>query len=108
VLFGISKSAAGRVVDHLGPSLALSPVTRRHPHDTVLIVDGTLVPTHDRSMSAFSKNYRSTLHMPRRSPGVIPLTAPFGRPPSTTGLDFFSRSSAQVRVFLVGFLRGWL
>jgi hypothetical protein len=29
-LFGISKSAAGRVVDHLAPLLALAPVVRRH------------------------------------------------------------------------------
>ncbi len=35
LLFGISKSAANRVVDHL----ALSPVTREHGPDTVLIVD---------------------------------------------------------------------
>ena len=28
LLFGISKSAANRVVDHLAPLLALSPVTR--------------------------------------------------------------------------------
>jgi hypothetical protein len=30
LLFGISKSAAGRVVDHLAPLLALAPVTRKH------------------------------------------------------------------------------
>ncbi|GLX48861.1 hypothetical protein Shyhy01_18110 [Streptomyces hygroscopicus subsp. hygroscopicus] len=41
-LFGISKSAADRIVDHLGPSLALQP-RRRFRKDTVLIVDGTLV-----------------------------------------------------------------
>jgi hypothetical protein len=45
LLFGISKSAANRVVDHLAPLLALAPVTRKHSPDTVLIVDGTLVPT---------------------------------------------------------------
>lgn len=58
MLFGISKSAAGRVVDNLAPFLALSPVTRRHGPDTVLIVDGTLVPTHDRvaSLAASAKN----------------------------------------------------
>jgi hypothetical protein len=35
-VFGVSKSAAGRVVDHLGPYLAVSPVRRRHRRDTVL------------------------------------------------------------------------
>ena len=57
-LFGISKSAAGRVVDHLAPHLTLAPVRRKHSPDTVVIVDGTLVPVHDRSVSASSKNYR--------------------------------------------------
>jgi DDE superfamily endonuclease/Helix-turn-helix of DDE superfamily endonuclease len=62
-LFGISKSAAGRVVDHLAPHLTLSPVRRKHGPDTVLIVDGTLVPVHDRSVSASSKNYRYSVNM---------------------------------------------
>lgn len=61
-LFGISKSAADRVVDHLGPLLALQP-RKRFSTDTVLIVDGTLVPTRDRSIAEQSKNYRySTAH----------------------------------------------
>lgn len=61
-LFGVSKSAADRIVDHLGPALALEP-RRRFRKDTVLIVDGTLVPTRDHSVAAQSKNYRySTNH----------------------------------------------
>jgi hypothetical protein len=61
-LFGISKSAADRIVDHLGPALALQP-RRRYRTDTVLIVDGTLVPTRDRTVAASSKNYHhSTNH----------------------------------------------
>lgn len=63
VLFDISKSAAGRVVDHLSPYLALSPVKRRHQPETVLIVDGTPVPTHDRGTSASSKNYRYSTNL---------------------------------------------
>ena len=36
LLFGVSKSAADRVVDHLGPLLALHPTgRRRHSPDTV-------------------------------------------------------------------------
>jgi hypothetical protein len=62
-LFGVSKSAAGRIVDHLAPHLVLEPQTRRHRPDTVLIVDGTLVPTHDRDMSARSKNYRYSANL---------------------------------------------
>ncbi len=61
-LFGISKSAADRVIDRLGPLLALQP-RRRFRKDTVLIVDGTLVPTRDHSVAEQSKNYRySTNH----------------------------------------------
>lgn len=39
LLFGVSKSAADRVIDHLGPKLALQP-RRRFRKDAVLIVDG--------------------------------------------------------------------
>ncbi|WP_447035552.1 transposase [Streptomyces sp. DSM 118878] len=61
-LFGISKSAADRIIDHLGPSLALRPC-KRFRKDTVLIVDGTLVPTRDHTIAEQSRNYRhSTNH----------------------------------------------
>jgi hypothetical protein len=61
-LFGVSKSAADRIISHLGPLLALKP-RRRCRHGTVLIVDGTLVPTRDHSVAERSKNYRySTNH----------------------------------------------
>ncbi|MFE7707811.1 transposase [Streptomyces sp. NPDC057486] len=61
-LFGISKSAADRIIDHIGPKLALQPRQRFH-QGTVLIVDGTLVPTRDHSVAEQSKNYRySTNH----------------------------------------------
>ncbi|MGA5266966.1 transposase [Streptomyces lydicamycinicus] len=61
-LFGVSKSAAGRIIDHLGPLLALQ--TRKRFRDgTVLIADGTLVPTRDHTVAEQSKNYRySTNH----------------------------------------------
>ncbi|MFC3586157.1 transposase family protein, partial [Streptantibioticus rubrisoli] len=51
LLFGASKSAVERIVDHLGPSLALKP-HKRFRRDAVLIVDGTLVPTRDHSIAA--------------------------------------------------------
>ncbi|WP_438493979.1 transposase [Streptomyces asiaticus] len=61
-LFGVSKSAADQVIDHLGPLLALWP-RQRFAKDAVLIVDGTLVPTRDHKMAEQSKNYRySTNH----------------------------------------------
>lgn len=61
-LFGVSKSAADRIVDRFGPVLALQS-RRRFRKITVFIVDGTLVPTRDRTVAASSKNYRySTNH----------------------------------------------
>ncbi|MFD9605183.1 transposase [Streptomyces sp. NPDC059970] len=61
-LFGISKSSADRIIDHLGPMLALQP-RKRFRKDTLLIVDGTLVPTRDHTVAEQSKNYRySTAH----------------------------------------------
>jgi hypothetical protein len=61
-LFGVSKSAADRIIDHTAPLLALQP-RRRFGKDTVLIVDGTLVPTRDHTVAEKSKNYHySTNH----------------------------------------------
>ncbi|MGW2479467.1 transposase [Streptomyces sp. NPDC001571] len=61
-LFGVSKSAADRIIDHLGPLLALQP-RKRFRKDAVLIVDGTLEPTRDHTIAEQSKNYRySTNH----------------------------------------------
>ncbi|MFJ5707645.1 transposase [Streptomyces sp. NPDC093105] len=61
-LFGVSKSTAGRVINHLGPLLVLRP-RERFAKDTVLIVDGPLVPTRDHTIAERSKNYRySTNH----------------------------------------------
>ncbi|WP_435125642.1 transposase [Actinacidiphila sp. bgisy144] len=61
-LFGVSKSTADRNIDHLGPMLALQP-RKQFAKDTVLIVDGALVPTRDHAIAERSKNYRySTNH----------------------------------------------
>jgi hypothetical protein len=53
-LFGISKSAAGRIIDHLAPALAQQR-RKRFRRGTVLIVDGTLVPTRDHAVADRSK-----------------------------------------------------
>ncbi|MEV0113665.1 transposase [Streptomyces sp. NPDC050844] len=61
-LFGVSKSAADRIIVQLGPLMSLQP-RRRFAKDTVLIVDGTLVPTRDHEVAEQSTNYRySTNH----------------------------------------------
>jgi hypothetical protein len=63
LLFGMSKSAVHRVVDRIAPLLVLPPARASDGPDSVRIVDGTLVPTHDRSVSASSKNYRYSVNM---------------------------------------------
>jgi hypothetical protein len=61
-LFGVSNSSADRIVDHLGPLLALRP-RERFRKDAVLIVDGTLVSTRDRTVAEQPENHRySTNH----------------------------------------------
>lgn len=57
-LFGIKTAAVHRIIKGLSPHLALEPAPKRHAPDTVLIVDGTLVPTRDHTVAAPSKNYR--------------------------------------------------
>jgi hypothetical protein len=61
-LFGVSHSAAHRVIDTLGPLLALAPLRRRRV-DQVTIVDGTLIPTRDHRLAARSKNYRYSTNL---------------------------------------------
>jgi hypothetical protein len=65
LLFGISKSAVDRVIDHLAPLLVLSPVMKKHSRDAVLIVDGCSCP---------------------------PTTGPSRRPARTTGASSVGRS----------------
>ncbi|GAA3352317.1 hypothetical protein GCM10017744_000740 [Streptomyces antimycoticus] len=58
-LFGISPATVCRVIQRLGPLLALEPV--RPPQqaaDRLWIVDGTLVPVRDRTVGTSSRNYR--------------------------------------------------
>jgi hypothetical protein len=50
VLFGISKSAADRTIDHIVPLPALRQ-RKQFCRDTVLIVDGTPVPTRDHAVT---------------------------------------------------------
>lgn len=59
---GVSHPAAHRVIDTVGPLLALAPVRRRRI-DQVAIVDGTLVPTRDHRLAARSKNYRYSTNL---------------------------------------------
>jgi hypothetical protein len=77
-LFGVSKSAADRIIDHLVPTLALQQ-RKRFRKDTVLIADGTLVPTRDHTIAEQSKNYHSTNHQVVIDADTR-LVVPVGRP----------------------------
>ncbi|MFF8503206.1 transposase [Streptomyces anulatus] len=70
---------AGRVINHLGPLLALRP---REPFakDTVLIVDGTLAPTRDHTIAERSKNYRYSSNHQVVIDADTRLVAVVGRP----------------------------
>jgi hypothetical protein len=58
-LFGVSSATVCRVVQRLGPLLALEPVARPvEGVERLWIVDGTLVPVRDRNVGASSRNYR--------------------------------------------------
>jgi hypothetical protein len=78
-LFGLSKSAADRTLAHLGPLLAQQPC-KRFRRDTVLIVDGTLVPTRDHAIAKQSKNYRSSTNHQVVIDADIRLAVAVGRP----------------------------
>lgn len=78
-LFGVSHSAAHRVIDTLGPLLALAPVRRRRI-DQVAIVDGTLVPTRDHRLAAPSKNYRYSANLQVAIDADTRLVIAVGRP----------------------------
>ncbi|MFF1484640.1 transposase [Streptomyces sp. NPDC058319] len=78
-LFGVSKSTAGRVINHLGPLLALRP-RKRFAKNTVLIVDGTLVPTRDHTIAERSKNYRYSANHQVVIDAVTRLIVVVGRP----------------------------
>jgi hypothetical protein len=54
-VFGGSKSAAARMIEDLGPAMALRP-RARFARGAVLTVDGNLAPTRDHKVAAQSKN----------------------------------------------------
>lgn len=62
-LFGMRPAAVRRIIDRLGPFQALAPARRRHGPETVLIVNGTLIPTRDKTVAASSKNYQTSVNM---------------------------------------------
>jgi hypothetical protein len=77
--FGVSKSVADRIIDHLGPALAPQQ-RKRFRTDTVLIVDGTLIPTRDHSIAVQSKIYRYSTNHQILTDADARLVVAVGRP----------------------------
>jgi hypothetical protein len=61
-LFGISQSAVDRIIHHLVPTLAGTLRPEPANHDEPWIIDGTLIPVHDQTITAPSKNYRRSIN----------------------------------------------
>jgi Helix-turn-helix of DDE superfamily endonuclease/DDE superfamily endonuclease len=61
-LFHPSQSGVDRIIHHLVPVLAevLPPAPDASTHPW--IIDGTLIPVHDQSITAISKNYRRSIN----------------------------------------------
>lgn len=58
-LFGCSPATVCRIIQRLGPLLAIEPTPRSaDATDRLWIVDGTLIPVRDRNIGASSRNYR--------------------------------------------------
>lgn len=75
----MSKSAADRIIDHLGSALALQQ-HKRFPKDTVLLVDGTPVPTRDHRVAEQSMNYRCSTNRQVVMDADVRLAVAVGRP----------------------------
>src|SRR6266536_2538840 len=100
-LFGVSHSAAHRVIDTLGPLLALAPV-RRRPVEQVTIVDGTLIPTRDHRLAAQSKNYRYSTNLQVAIDANTHLVVALGDPQPGNRNDTIVYRSSGINAKLAG------
>lgn len=61
-LFDTSQSTVDRIIHHLVPVLAQTLGPNPDATDGPWIIDGTLIPVHDQSITAISKNYRRSVN----------------------------------------------
>jgi hypothetical protein len=95
-LFGIKTAAVHRIIDRLSPFLALAPARRKYGPDTVLIVDGTLVPTRDHAVAASSKNYRYSTNMQVMIDAATRLVVAVGQPQPGNRNDCVAYSASRI------------
>src|SRR5690349_24978250 len=95
-LFGVSASTVCRVIQRLGPLLALESVCRQSDAaERLWIVDGTLVPVRDRHVGSSSRNYRFSANVQVIVDADTRLVVAAARPvPGTTADAHASRASA--------------
>ncbi len=80
-LSGVSSSTVGRVIQRLGPLLALEPIARpTDAADRLWIVDGTLIPVRDRQVAASGRNYRFSANVQVIVEADTPLVIAAARP----------------------------
>ena len=61
-LFGTSQSAADPIIHHLRPVPARPPTPNPDQHRRPWIIDATLIPAHDRAITAPANNYRRSIN----------------------------------------------
>jgi hypothetical protein len=88
-LFGVSKSAADRIIDHRGPALALKQ-RKLFRKDTVLIVDGTRAPTRDHTIAEQPKD--------TPEPATVAAHACRGRSPHHVGHRLRTRGTRPASI----------
>ncbi|MEU6783130.1 transposase [Nonomuraea angiospora] len=80
-LFGICPATVCRIIQRLGPLLALEPARRpAEAAERLWIVDGTLIPVRDRDVGASSKNYRFSANVQVIIDADTRLVVATGRP----------------------------
>ena len=63
VLFTTTQSTADRIIRHLTPVIAKTLRPTPGPDDEGMwLIDGTLIPVHDQTRTALSKNYRRSIN----------------------------------------------
>src|SRR3954466_2754434 len=100
-LFAVSHSAVHRVLDTLGPLLALAPV-RRRTREQVAIVAGTLVPTREHRPAAKSKNYRCSTNLQIAIDATTRLVIAVGDPQPGNRNDPTVHGSGRITAHLTG------
>ena len=97
-LFGTSQSAVDRIVHHLVPILAHALRRDSTGHSGPWIIDGTLIPVHDQTITAPAKNYRRSTNTQiiicARTRGVV--TAGQGLPGNRNDVVIASHTVAHL------------